>query len=427
MCDTLYKKTADGFLFGKNSDRSPNEPNLVLFHSAGIESDPVRRCTYIGIDSVAARHGVAIVRPSWMWGAEMGVNDAGVVIGNEAVFTRSKGKKTERLTGMDLLRLALERAASAADAVRIVTALLDRYGQGGNCGFDKPFYYDNSFLIAGSDGAFILETCGSGWIVKDVSDAGNISNMLSQDGPYLMTSGPGLECFARKNREPVFTFFAKAKGRSCQAADALGKPGFGVLEMMAALRSHVPSDTSILFEKGSVGSLCMHKSALGDHTTGSMIHVARKTASTTWITGSSTPCLSLYKPTYFGNAIPPVFLAADESLTYWLDREYLVRAIYAGFVDPAGYRHELAEIQNSFVDGDERLIARKATAAELKAFQKACSDREQAFVESRREAIDKIAENPLVLPDLPPLWRRKTAVLGDNVFAHSLSARIQGK
>jgi len=37
MCDTLYKKTADGFIFGKNSDRSPNEPNLTEHHPAGPE------------------------------------------------------------------------------------------------------------------------------------------------------------------------------------------------------------------------------------------------------------------------------------------------------------------------------------------------------------------------------------------------------
>ena len=424
MCDTLYKKTADGFIFGKNSDRSPNEPNLTEFHPAGTEPDVEKRVTYITVASVLARRAVTITRPAWMWGAEMGTNDAGVVIGNEAVFTKSKGKKVERLTGMDLLRLALERAGSAKEAADVIVGLLRGYGQGGNCGFDKPFYYDNSFLIAGSDGAYILETSGSDWILQDVSDRGNISNMLSQDGPYLATSKPGLKAFAHRNREPVYTFFAKAKTRSCQASTRLAKPDFSAADMIAALQSHVEKDEPDLFAKGSVRSLCMHKSPLGDHTTGSIVHVVRGNHSTTWTTGCSTPCLSLYKPTYFGVLVPPVFAKPDESLGYWLDREYLVRAVYAGLVGLADYRGELTGIQRSFLEGDDRLFAKQATKAEYKAYQKACSDREQAFVESFREAIDRIAENPA---GLSPLWVRKTITLGHNASAPTLKERQEGR
>ena len=45
-------------------------------------------------------------KPAWMWGAEMGANDAGVCIGNEAVFTKLNSEKDveEKLLGMDLLR-----------------------------------------------------------------------------------------------------------------------------------------------------------------------------------------------------------------------------------------------------------------------------------------------------------------------------------
>ncbi|MDP3130389.1 MAG: hypothetical protein Q8N15_03520 [Bacillota bacterium] len=424
MCDTLYKKTTDGFIFGKNSDRSPNEPNLTEYHPAGTDPDIEKRVTYICVANVLARRAVTITRPAWMWGAEMGTNDAGVVLGNAAVFTRPQGKKVERLTGMDLLRLALERAGSAREAADVIIGLLHDYGQGGNCGFDKPFYYDNSFLIAGTDGAYILETCGADWILQDVSGQGNISNVLAQDGPFLATSKPGIKSFARKNREPIYTFFAKAKKRSCQAADRLAKPDFSAADMMAALQSHVSDDEPDLFARGSVRSLCMHKSPLGDHTTGSIVHVVRGGQSTTWTTGCSTPCLSLYKPTYFGILVPPVFAKPDESLGYWLDREYLVRAIYAGLIDLTDYRNQLARIQQAFLEGDDRLIAKKSTRTEFKTFQKACADREEAFVESFREAIDRIAENPA---GLSPLWIRKTITLGHNVSAPTLKERQEGR
>jgi hypothetical protein len=427
MCDTLYLKTDVGFLFGKNSDRSPNEPNLVEYHPAANDASPTRRCTYIAVENVAMRRAVTIVRPSWMWGAEMGVNDAGVVIGNEAVFTNRRGKRTEHLTGMDLLRLALERAGSAKDAVSTVVALLERYGQGGNCGFDKQFYYDNSFLIAGPDGAWILETVGTEWVANAVSERGNISNALILDGPTDISSSRAGEHFARRHRDPVYTFFSKAGCRSKQASAALAVPGLDAAGMMATLQSHVDADVPRLYDRGSVRSLCMHRSALGDHTTGSLVHVFRPGVPVTWMTGCSTPCLALYKPTYFGNVVPPVFPGPEEALGFWLDREYLVRAIYAGFVDIVAYRMEAEEIQRSFLEGDLRLARKNAGVDEFHAFQKACAEREHAFVESRREAIDRIAENPIVQPGLPLPWRLKTAMLGDSVFAATLEERLAKK
>ena len=54
----------------------------------------------------------------------MGANDAGVVIGNEAVWNRLSDAEFDlrpRLLGMDLLRLGLERAGSAAEAVDVIT------------------------------------------------------------------------------------------------------------------------------------------------------------------------------------------------------------------------------------------------------------------------------------------------------------------
>ena len=64
------------------------------------------QCTYIEIPQVEKTHAVILSKPAWMWGAEMGSNEQGVCIGNEAVWTKLNGDDdaVERLLGMDLLR-----------------------------------------------------------------------------------------------------------------------------------------------------------------------------------------------------------------------------------------------------------------------------------------------------------------------------------
>ena len=57
-------------------------------------------------------HGVVLSKPAWMWGAEMGANEHGVCIGNEAVWTKvnSANDAEEKLLGMDLVRYRTVKA-----------------------------------------------------------------------------------------------------------------------------------------------------------------------------------------------------------------------------------------------------------------------------------------------------------------------------
>ena len=122
---------------------------------------------------------VLLCKPFWIWGAEMGANEHGVAIGNEALFTKVPYDKNPGLIGMDFLRLALERGRTAREALDVITGLLAAHGQAGNCGYPGQAFYDNSYLIADPHEAWVLETAGRQWAAERVQDVRSISNRIT--------------------------------------------------------------------------------------------------------------------------------------------------------------------------------------------------------------------------------------------------------
>uniref|UniRef100_UPI00358F3858 secernin-3 isoform X3 n=1 Tax=Myxine glutinosa TaxID=7769 RepID=UPI00358F3858 len=178
-CDTfvaMSPATLRGdVVFGKNSDRPADEVQEVLYvPTQNHTSGEMLSCTYIDIPQVSRTHAVVLSKPAWMWGAEMGANEFGVCIGNEAVWTREKLESEGALLGMDMLRLALERAESADQALEVLTSLLAEFGQGGLCveGPNEHFVYHNSFLIVDHRRSWVLETAGAFWAAELVTGAG---------------------------------------------------------------------------------------------------------------------------------------------------------------------------------------------------------------------------------------------------------------
>jgi secernin len=183
MCDSLVAlpaATGGLTLFAKNSDRPPEEEQALEFQSAEAARGD-RRCTYIQVEAEPDEtFAVLGSRPIWGWGFEHGVNEAGVAIGNHRITTTKDPRPyADALTGMDLVRLTLERAPDAAAGVAILTELLERYGQGGSC-FDpathsrKPYW--SSFLLADPEEAWVVETSGDEWMADQVERTYAMSN-----------------------------------------------------------------------------------------------------------------------------------------------------------------------------------------------------------------------------------------------------------
>lgn len=77
---------------------------ISVAHCSNLPTYFCLQCTYIQIPQVEYTHAIVLSKPAWMWGAEMGANDQGVCIGNEAVWTREAVNTEEALLGMDLVR-----------------------------------------------------------------------------------------------------------------------------------------------------------------------------------------------------------------------------------------------------------------------------------------------------------------------------------
>jgi secernin len=320
MCDTQVLVEAGAVWFAKNSDREPSEPQPVVRLPA-VRGDPAPtvRATYVDVPQVPDRHAVLLSKPVWCWGAEMGVNERGVAIGNEAIFSRQR-TVAPGLLGMDLVRLGLERAATAAEAVDVMTRLLAQHGQGGPAGFqDKGFCYDSSFLVADATGAWVLETAGREWAQRRVTGAYAISNQLTLDG------------FARRHDTRVLPFFARAADRRALSLRHLqrGAPA-SLVRLALQLRAHQGGDEDPA--RGSNADVCMHAAGFirRHQTTGSMI--ARLTAAgpTALFTGTSAPCLSIFRPAAFAGDFAVLTPPGKEvEALLWRRHEFLHRRALA--------------------------------------------------------------------------------------------------
>ena len=331
VCDTIVVVAEGRVLFAKNSDRDPNEGQALEWHPAADHAPgAVLRCTWIEIPQAAHTHAVLLSRPFWMWGAEIGANEHGVTIGNEAVFT-TEAYASSGLTGMDLLRLALERSADAAEAVDVICELLARHGQGGGCGHEhRSFTYHNSFLIADPGGAFVLETAGARWAVERVdSGARTISNGLTIPG------------FAERHSDRVRTAVSQCRARR-RLTSAGARADAGAL--MALLGSHGPGgggsdDPQGLAERppphysplnGAMAAPCMHAGGAlaASQTTASWVSELRGASHRHWATATAAPCTSLFKPVSVSEPVDLGPAPGDryDPRTVWWRHERLHRA-----------------------------------------------------------------------------------------------------
>lgn len=325
-CDTLVavrQGSEPKIVFGKNSDRPLDEAQPLesvprSHHPAGSHV----RCQYLTIPQ--AEHTLAVLgsRPWWMWGFEHGVNETGVAIGNEAIYTRDDVPEVG-LTGMDLVRLGLERGSTAQEAQRVITGLIQEYGQGGDCRYLLPSRYHNSFIIADGHEAYVLETSGRHWVSKKAIRSTAIANLVTIEDDWD-TCSDGIERYARENHwwwgppGRKLNFRAafedgsvrnKTEDRYRASCRFLGSPDTCSVEsMMRHLRDHFEGGTVQVPEtpdQPRPRSICCHPGQYASATAASMVVELPTDGSAplAWCS-MSTPCTSIFLPVQVGSELP---------------------------------------------------------------------------------------------------------------------------
>ncbi|KAM7407432.1 hypothetical protein PAMA_003248 [Pampus argenteus] len=395
-CDTFVAlpPSTEGqrIIFGKNSDRPCDEvQEVVYFPARDYDAGEKVECTYIEIEQAAHTYAVILSRPAWLWGAEMGANEHQVCIGNEAVWGRESADGEEALLGMDLVRLGLERADTAEKAVDVITELLEKYGQGGQCMEDTcGFTYHNSFLISDRKDAWLLETSGKYWAAERVEGGyRNISNQYSIT-TKIDKEHPGLREYALSkgwwDGETQFNFATVYSFMTTARIDASGCRYSEGKRLLEESNGHITAETMMDILRDKNSGINMEGMFM---TTGSMVSVIPTNPDLPgvhYFTATPDPERSVFKPFIFVKNIKGE-LKETTSPTYGVD-------------DPVKKK---PRFQSKPVRKHKLFIKHEVVAAIIDTHK----DRGQKIVQSMRQLeketmtqMEKILSDGIEVPDL---------------------------
>ena len=352
-CDTMVALPSatkeNQTIFAKNSDRPAIECQPLVqrareTHPAGAST----KCQFVELPGVTTTYRHIGSRPYWCWGYEHGFNEHQVVIGNEGLASKYEFD-SPKLIGMELIRLGLERAETAAEAVTVMTELITKYGQGKFSNDQGVRTYDNGYIIADPREAYILQTAGHEWAVKRVQDAVGISNVYSIEEDWdrlspnsvdeAIAQGWWADTSARFNFSEAYSRAADRsvgsgamrRGRSC-AVLSRHTGDIEVQTMMALLSDHSDGSTPdepFQTEISSGTSICIHHDDKGGggNTAASLVAHLCDDGSRLPVYWCSfySPCLAVFLPMFIEGELPQVLAIGDEAPSndspWWLFRQ----------------------------------------------------------------------------------------------------------
>lgn len=376
MCDTvvsLRTSNNEKSFFGKNSDREPGELQFI-----DVCVDPVKdfeekpfyesllkytKGPLINLKDIFNKfhhpYKAILSRPIWMWGAEMGVNERGLTVGNEAVFSKEKPTKNG-LLGMDILRLTLHNCSSTAEARDFIINLISQYGQGGDGGYKGSLYYHNSFLIMDGKEAIVLETSGKNYAWKYVKESASISNCYTIRDSFEQMESKDFKTensnFKKLYEGKFYTFFSRGNERQSFTSNYLNQTKTSLDSIKSLLRDHMSKNGK---PGKTLSSVCVHaRGIVKSETTASIIVEYGTGSPVVWFTSSPYSCVSTYKPMILEDAFSDKnpFLDKEYSISYAKEHmvnSYLFAGNYSKFADKAADSRNRLEkkLERSVLEG----------------------------------------------------------------------------
>jgi len=426
MCDTFVVLPAHtrekSMLFAKSADCEVNEANAILRipgkkHAKG----EAVRITHLVIPQADQTYEVFLTKAFWTYGCEIGVNEHGLAMGEEAVFTTEMAEEKDGIIGPDLMRLGLERARTCREAIEVMTALLEKYGQGGSAELKGNSHFDSSFLMADTSEAYILETAGRKWAVRQIEDVGSISNMLGITSNWTRCSLPAIpgekldwaKTFALRDVPPTLGAPDRQaityNGLLAEKGEASPKTMFDLM------RHHNPGYHPATADAHR--NICVHAGPQENRwwqADGVMVTDVGPHGVMAWVTGTSGNCVSIFKPVFLGMDLPDIGPYPTEHFdprALWWKHELLHRRAMADF------DHLVPEIRKAFDQLEDEFLSqvesiKKGTLAEKKDFMDYCFRRSleatEAWIARLRARTDLAFQDY----DYRMMWQKLNAEAG---------------
>jgi hypothetical protein len=347
MCDTfILSNPSSGEkkrYFAKNSDREISEMQIPVYISKnGSSSDEGLILEYsekyqkgtklltkkylFDSSEIKQKYSVILSKPVWMWGGEIGVNEKGLAIGNEAVYSKlTSPEPAEGLLAMDVLRAALECCGTAEEALEFLIRLTEKHSMSADGGYKNIYCYDSSFLIMDVKKGYVFETAGKEWASKEIDANWFISNAYSIETEYDRISGNNKNVNFKTEFEDRERALEKAGDyrRERGLAKLNARPADNAL-VKEVLRSHLNDSEEI---KPGCRAICRHPAEENEIcTTASMYVEYMGDSFILWIANSPFPCMSVYLPYAFNvdNSVNDIFLDTEKII----DKNRMYREVF---------------------------------------------------------------------------------------------------